>query len=132
MRTYYIFKIDDKIKNSLFNNQEELYKLLYDMYLVKDIKYEVSLFNKICNLIDVDVISNYMLKTYDIKKHNNKYLIANYLVELHKSHIVIKSNVNIPNIFKPLNIYSKNFFVVDFNNHDYFWLNEMCNLYCKL
>jgi len=132
MRTYYLFNIKKDIKNNLCNNQGELYKLLHDMYCIRDVKYEVSLFNTVCNLIDDDVIISYLNNKPYLKKHNNKYLMYDYLFEVNKSNIVIKSMVNVPEIFTILNIYSKNFFVADFYNNDYFWLDQMCRTYCKL
>lgn len=125
MRTYYLFKINESIYNISKDDPFRLYIILNKLYKLKDIKYEVKLYNDICNLIDNDVIINYIEKTYKYSIHNNKYLIDNYLIEINRSNIVIKSMVNIPSIFKTLNIYSKHFLVIDFDNKDYFWLNNI-------
>lgn len=123
MRTYYLFKINEQIKHKL--NTKELYIILDNMYHLNNINYEVSLYNKVCKLIDIDVISSYLNKTCHFMNNHNKYLFNDFLVELNRSVIVIKSKINIPIIFRILNIYSKDFFVIDFDNKDYFWLEEI-------
>ena len=123
MRKYYIFNIIDK--ESYYNDQDILYKLLYTMYNMQNLNYGIVLYNRICKIVDISCISNYLENKYKIKRHKNKYLLYNHLIELNKSHIVIKSKINIPKIFNILNIYSKNFFVIDFKNEDYFWLDDI-------
>lgn len=127
MRTYYLFNINKKTYDVYLENPYRLYKTIERLYKLKGIKYEVKLYNELCNLIDNDIIDHYIENTYQYKKNHNKYLINNYIIEINRSNIVVKSTVNIPNIFKKLNIYSKHFLVIDFDNKDYFWLNDIIN-----
>ena len=89
MRTYYLFRINKNIKNKL--SEKELYILLNNMYHLHNINYEISLYNKICKLIDVDIISSYLDSIPNISKNHNKYLFNNNLIEINPSLIIIKS-----------------------------------------
>lgn len=124
MRKYYLFNIKEDFSRIYKHNPYGLYKTIENLYNIKKIKYEVALYNELCNLIDENVIEYYIEHSYDHKKHKNKYLLEETLVEVNRSCIVAESEYNIPEIFRCLNIYSKNFLVVDFENNDYFWLNK--------
>lgn len=124
MRKYYLFNIKEEFSRIYKHNPYGLYKTIENLYNLKTVKYEVALFNEICNLIDEGVIEYYIEHSYEYKKHNNKYLINSTLIEINRSCIIVESDYNIPRIFTCLNIYSKNFIVIDFNNRDYFWLNK--------
>src|SRR5574344_1563997 len=104
MRKYFLFNINKDFKRVYRNNPYGLYKTLENMYNIKKIKYEVALYNEICNLVDNDVISSYIEHSLKFNKKYDKYLIDNYLIELNRSCVVVESNYNIPRIFMCLNI----------------------------
>lgn len=124
MRKYYLFNVKEEITRIYKDNPYGLYKTLENLYGLKIIKYEVALYKELCNLIDINVITYYIEHTYVYKKHLNKYLFNDILIEVNRSVIVVMSDYNLPAIFRCFNIYSKNFFVIDFKNNDYFWLDR--------
>lgn len=124
MRKYYLFNVKDELNRIYKYNPYGLYKTIEDLYEIKTVKYEVALYNELCNIIDANAIKYYIEHTYKCHKNHNKYLLDTTLIEINPSCVVVESNYNLPDIFKTLDIYSKNFLVIDFYNNDYFWLNR--------
>ena len=127
MRKYYLFIVKEKYKNqNVFNTLNNLYNIRENNLL-----YGVKLFHEICELFDKKIISSYLevrFKTIkNIKK--NQYYLNGYqeqdLIVLKKSAVIIITNLNFPLILRTFNIYNRNIFVCDFENRDYFWLDNM-------
>lgn len=135
MRTFYLFEIKDNVLKNYKNSYEELYNLLENVHYLKtdDIVLGYKIFSSIVDSIDKDFYNEEI-------KHNNInnecYICYNYThtindfynnestkMIINNSHIKIKSNKNIPSFFYDIRKY-KNIFVCDFNNCDYFLLNE--------
>lgn len=135
MRTFYLFEIKDNVLKNYKNSYEELYNLLENVHYLKtdDIVLGYKIFSSIVDPIDKDFYNEEI-------KHNNInnecYICYNYThtindfynnestkMIINNSHIKIKSNKNIPSFFYDIRKY-KNIFVCDFNNCDYFLLNE--------
>lgn len=106
-----------------------LYKTLENLYKLKneDLNYGLSLYNQICDIIDVDRLKNYFNHIKE-KEKGNKFLIRlnkeRTIFIFHYACIICKSIKNYPSVFNPLNYYSKYIFVCDFYNHDYFFLSK--------
>ena len=87
----------------------------------------MSLYNQICNIIEVNRLKTYF-DSICKKKKNNKYLITVRddiaLFDIHHSCIICKCNKNFPNVFNVMNYYNKYLFVCDFENRDYFFLTK--------
>ena len=133
MRTFYLFEIKENILRNYKNNYEELYNLLENIHYLKteDIVLGYSLFNSIVNPIRKDDYNEYIKRK---NLDNESYICYNYThtindsnestkMIINNSHIKIKSNKNIPSFFYNIRNFN-NIFVCDFNNHDYFLLNE--------
>ena len=135
MRIYYLFEIKDKVLNNYKNNYEELYKLLESIRYLKteDILLGYSIFNNIVIPIDKDKYNDY-IKNENLNK--DTYICYNYThtinefysnestkMIINNSHIRIKTNMNIPSFFFDI-MNLNNIFVCDFDNKDYFLLNE--------
>lgn len=127
MRKYYLFIVKEKYKNqNVFNTLNNLYNIRENNLL-----YGVKLFHEICELFDKKVISSYLeVRFKTIKKiKKNQYYLNGYqeqdLIVLKKSAVIIITNLNFPLILRTFNIYNRNIFVCDFENRDYFWLDNM-------
>lgn len=129
MRKYYLFTIRKDYYDIYKKNPLVLYKTLENLYKLKksDIDYGITLYNQICDVIDVDRLKNYFNHMKMFKK-DNKYLIKTNceftVLCFHYACIICKTQKNYPMIFNTLNYYSKYFFVCDFYNHDYFFLDK--------
>lgn len=134
MRKYYLFLIRNDFHDVYKKNSYTLYVTLANIYKLKNKNfcYGISIYNQLCQTFDVDVINNYFVnknRKY-IKKHNNKFFINDIYIkqktciQINHSCLVLKSNSNMPYVLQVLKWYSPNIFVCDFNNNDYFWLND--------
>ncbi|MBR1718403.1 MAG: sporulation inhibitor of replication protein SirA [Bacilli bacterium] len=131
MRKYYLFIIKKEYYNIYKDKSYVLYKIIENLYKLRayDFSYGIKIYKKICLPFAVKVLNNYLNKRIKHKKLNDKVIkiyseFENTYIQINYSCIVVKSDVNMPQIMKILNIYNKNIFVVDFNNIDYFWLND--------
>lgn len=129
MRKYYLFTIKKDYYEIYKKNPVALYKTLENLYKLKkdDLNYGLTLFNQICDIIDINRLKHYFnyVKEYD---NGNKYLIKLNdeitLFDFHYACIICRSIKNYPTVFNTLNYYSKYIFVCDFYNHDYFFLDK--------
>lgn len=132
MRTYYLFCIKKKAYQKTKDKPKMLFILLKNMSKVKlnNYSYGLSLYKILCNNIQVNYLANYLNYRFYITNNKRKYLFINKrlnektILIIRNSCIIIHTNVNFPNILNVLNIYDRRFFVVDFENKDYFWLNS--------
>ena len=136
MRTFYLFEVKSNILKNYKYNYEELYSMLETVYNKEndDIVICYNIFKSLVNPIKKDEQNNY------IKKRNlgdENYICYNYThsindyyynettkMIINNSHIKIDTNKNVPSFFKELRNY-KNIFVCDFDNHDYFVLEQV-------
>lgn len=129
MRRYYLFAIKKDYYGIYKKNPLVLYKTLENLYKLKkgDLEYGITLYNQICDIIDVDRLKNYFNHIKESEK-GNRYLIRLNneltLFEFHYACIIVKSIKNYPTVFNTLNYYSKYIFVCDFYNRDYFFLDR--------
>ena len=141
MRVFYLFELKDKVLKNYKNNYEELYNLLESVHYLKteDIVLGYSIFNSLVYKIDKEFYNN-QIKHTNIS--NECYICYNYThtindyyndestkMIINNSYIRIKTNKNIPSFFYDLRKY-RNIFVCDFNNHDYFLLEQTVYTSC--
>lgn len=132
MRKYYLFEINKDFYELYKNNENSLYKLLYNIYMLdkNDLNYGISLYKQLCEKFDVVKLKNYLQNKKNIINKKNKYLFMSKncyektLMQIQSSVVILLTNVNFPCILKVLNYYSNHIFICDFHNNDYFWLNN--------
>lgn len=132
MRKYYLFQIRKEFYELYQNNTLALYKLLYNIYKLdkNNFSYGISLYNQLCETINVSHLKNYFQNKKNIINKKNKYLFSSNqyyektIMQINHSSIIILTNVNIPCILQIINYYNKYIFICDFNNSDYFWLKD--------
>ena len=135
MRTFYLFDVKENILKDYRNNYEELYSLLESIHYLKteDIILGFNIYQRIVNPMKKEEYNDYIKKN-NLGKEN--YICYNYThtindfyfnestkMIINNSHIKIKTNKNVPSFFYNIRNF-KNIFVCDFNNHDYFLLEE--------
>ncbi|MBR3660476.1 MAG: sporulation inhibitor of replication protein SirA [Bacilli bacterium] len=137
MRRFYIFSIREELLTLYKDNPGNLYKILESIYSMKDeeFTYGYNLFKQICISIDNLELSNrlYLTMHNDLvyTKIDNEHIINNLykdevsILKIGKSHIILDSNNSYSSFFAFLNKYNKNYFVCDFNEGDYFFLNSI-------
>lgn len=135
MRTFYLFNVKENILKNYRNNYEELYSLLESIHYLKteDIILGFNIYQRIVNPMKKEEYNDYIKKN-NLGKEN--YMCYNYThtindfyfnestkMIINNSHIKIKTNKNVPSFFYNIRNF-KNIFVCDFNNHDYFLLED--------
>ena len=136
MRTFYLFKIKTNYSILTKNNPYNLYKTLEEIYHLKkeEIKIAYDLFNQIRDTFNKELLDNniyeYYKNRYTYTKVNNTHIINDYYSEekskliINPSYLLIRSTKQIPTFLKTITT-KNNIFVCDFDNIDYFWLEEL-------
>ncbi len=108
MRDYYLFKLRN---NSI--NSKKVYLILEELFYLNRNKfnYGFKIFNDLCLPIDKSKFINY-------EKN----------ITINNTYILIKNSINISSYFKYFNNLEKHLFVCDFDNKDYFYLNDFVRL----
>lgn len=137
MRTFYIFKIKDDFYNLYLNNPNNLYNLLNQLYYIKkkDLENGFRLFSQIITPIDKDTLDRQIFIKYHkemiYSKSGNDHIINNLykdevsILSIKKTHLLINANRNYSSFFNIINKLGNNYFVCDFTNQDYFWINDI-------
>lgn len=141
MRTFYLFEVKEKVLRNYKNNYEELYSLLESIHHLKteDIVLGYNIFQHLVNPLNKDEFNEYVKRN---NLNNENYICYNYThtindfyfdesskMIINNSHMKIKTNKNIPSFFYNIRNFN-NIFVCDFENHDYFLLNETIYTSC--
>lgn len=132
MRIYHLFVIKDKYYNNYGDNPDILYNAFKTLINTSVNSYSLafSIHNQLCEEVDMELLSEYFNQRFNIKDNKIKYLIENKrlkelsIVILKKSCIKVYTKANMPHFMRIFKIYNKRIFVVDFENEDYFWLND--------
>ena len=134
METYHIFSIKKEIYNAYKKNPYSLYKTLYNLYNINkdDIKLGLSIYNQLCNIINIKKTNEYIKLLPITRKTENKYLIKENNIKtiliIKHSNIICKQNEIDLNIIYILNNSYKYLFACNFKNNKYYWLKDKINI----
>jgi hypothetical protein len=136
MRKYYLFKINKTYYNLTKNNPYNLYKAIETIYHIKqeDLPYFYNYFNVIRETFNKEYLNNNIYQYYKNRdsytKINNTHMIHDYYTKeeskliINTNYLLIKSTKQLPTFLKAITRKEK-IFVIDFDNIDYFWLEEL-------
>lgn len=138
MRAFYIFKINKEMGILLKDSPYNLYKSLEDIYLLdktsigigKDLLDQLIVpidkerYNRLIYELNKD--NDFYMKNGDTHKVVNKYRKEETIITVKNSHILLKTNIINRDIKKFLPI--TELFACDFQNKDYFWLEQLIYL----
>lgn len=129
MRKYYLFVIRKEIYEIYKHRPESLFQTLKNLYTLdsKDFEYGISLYHQLCEPFDVKRLEDYMQEKYHLEKKGTIFLYKNNYLLIKPCRVIIKTNVNLPNIFLDFKCYNRLIFVVDFDFYDYFFLCDDYN-----
>ncbi len=137
MRTYYVFKVKDEFKSLYRENQSILYHIFKQIYLLKkeDLAYGYSLFRQLTKKIDKEKLDKEIFislhGTMPYSKRKNKHHINNLYKDetssmiIKHAYIQIESNQDNSEFLHVLNQFENPYFVCDFQNQDYFFLEDL-------
>jgi len=136
MRTFHIFNINDSVLNLTRNDS---YPLFHSFLKIKnlsksDISLGINIYEQLVTSIDKNkfgkrLYNHYRESDFYTKYRNNHTYINKYRDEksylyVNNGFMKLKSNREYPEFFKYLKK-NKNLFCIDFDNMDYFWINEI-------
>ena len=136
MRTFYLFKIKTNYSILTKNNPYNLYKTLEEIYHLKkdEIKVAYDLFSQIRDTFNKELLDNniyeYYKNRYTYTKIKNTHIINDYYTKekskliINPTYLLIQSTKQIPTFLRTITK-KNNIFVCDFDNIDYFWLEEL-------
>lgn len=136
MRTFYLFKIKNNYTTLTKDNPYNLYKAIENIYHLKKEQLDTgyNFFNQIRDTFNKEYLDNnifeYYKNRYTYSKVKDTHMIYDYYSDekskliINKSYIFIKSTKQIPSFLKAI-AKKDNIFVCDFDNIDYFWLEEL-------
>ena len=136
MRRFYIFNINEYFKILTKNNPYNLYKQFDNLYHHQ--KYDISpyldMYQKITKPINKNVLNKKIFNAYinddnyfkylNTHQYNNYYLDEVTKLTIKNNYMVLDTTSVYPIFFNKLKNLN-NLFVCDFQNQDYFWLENI-------
>lgn len=131
LSTYHLFIIKPEAFKLYFKNANTLFLLLKKLYRMdkRNANYGLSLYHQVCTVMNVKLLSNYMIeKVPAIKVKKNTFKMLSFFesttFELHYSNILVETDKTLPAIYQIFRIYHNHILVCDFKGNRYFWLDE--------
>ena len=136
MKVYFIFDIKEEFIKLYTGNEYVLYSILKQIYYLdkNDLSFGYNLFNQLTNKINKQELDKKLFIQFhqDIpysKKGQTHYINNLYKDEISRliikrSYIKLESEQNFSTFFSILKKFSNNFFVCNFSDPDYFFLNK--------
>lgn len=140
MRLYYIFNVKSEITNLYKDKPASLYRILENIYYMheEDINYGFSIFKQLTNKNKVMELNNLLYiklhKDLIYSKIDNEHIINDLyhdevsILKIKSSHLLLESNKSVSSFFKILLDINNNYFVCDFKDKDFFFIDEITNL----
>ncbi len=139
MRLYYIFNIKSEIIDLYKDKPASLYRILENIYYMheEDINYGFSIFKQLTNKNKIVELSNNIYiklhkdlvysKMMDEHIINDLYHDEVSILKVKNSHLTLESNKSFSSFFKLLNDINPNYFVCDFKEKEFFFVNNIIN-----
>ena len=136
MREFFIFEIKDEFKSLYQDKPSILYQILEQIYFLGEdnAKYSYSLFKQLTKKIDKDKLDQHIFIKYHqsipyskrkgIHYYNNPSHEEIGSLAIKKSYMLLKTNYYHSYFLKVLNGLNNNYFICDFKNQDYFFLEN--------
>ena len=129
MREYNLFIIKKEYYEYYQKNPLFLFDVLKKLYVMKEnFNYGISLYSQLCERINIYNLKYYLNRKYHLDNERTFYIDKSF-IELKHTRIVVRSKYN-TKIINEFSQFSKYFFVCDFINNDYFWLDKKNILIC--
>lgn len=135
MRVFYIYNVNDFFYEVYNKYPYKLYKMLEDTYYTNryDMMMSNSYYEAITNNFNKLFINNFLSLNHSVDAYYNhkanNHLISNYheytKLTVNSYCLKLKTNINYPSFFETLRKFSNKLFICDFENQDYFWLENV-------
>ena len=131
-----MFKIKKQYANLTKKHPNNLYKTNEQNYQLKpeELNFAINIFDQISDTFNKDIINRVIYENYKEQdtytNYLNTHIINDYFTNeqtkliVNKSYMLLKSTKQIPLFLKEIQ-FKDNIFICDFNNKDYFWLEQI-------
>ena len=136
MKEYYVFNLRKEFAMLYKDKPSELFYIFNRIYYMKDIdkNYGYNLFEQIALFYNKEDVNDFIFDKYKDKimysingcEHiiNNLFLNEISILTVKSSNLRIETNFERCTFFKDLKEYSKNLFICNFKEQDYFFLKD--------
>ncbi len=136
MRTFYIFKIKREMAILTKDNPYSIYKNIEGLrrFLKNSPSFCYNIYDQMITPINSILVNKRLLKQYKDnlyyqKYYNthtiyNKYKPENTSLKIKNTYLLLETNTIKPSFLKEL-AFDKDLFVCDFDNRDYFWIEQV-------
>lgn len=119
------------------DNPGSLYSVLKHLYLMKKDEANIgfALFNQLVEKLNKNILDRKIFIKYHkelvYSKNGNDHVINNLykdeisILTIKHAYILITTNKNYSSFFNTIAMFGEEYFVCDFVNHDYFWINDI-------
>ena len=137
LRTFYIFKMRREFYKLYCDSPNSLYNVLKHLYYMKRNKmnYGFNLYNQLAEKINkFELDKKIFIKYHDkmiYSKNGDDHIINNLyqdevsIMNIKNAYILINTNKNYTDFFKIIGEFGEEYFICDFTNQDYFWINDI-------
>ncbi len=134
MRTFYIFNVNKEMEILTKDSPYVLFKSFESIHNTRDLYMAQNLYEQLANRFNKSLINQKIATSFKdnqfymyVNNHHtyyNKYRDERCEIEIKNSYLICNCNTLKVPLLKKLNDY--NLFACDFENKDYFWLDEIC------
>ena len=140
MRMYYVFNVKDDIAKLYKDKPSSLYKILENIYFMhrEEINYGFNIFKQLTNRIKINNINNQIYiklhRELVYSKIGNEHVINDLyhdevsILKIKNSHLLIESNKSFSSFFKLLGDINPHYFICDFKEKDFFFINDIAEM----
>ena len=127
---YHLFIIKKEIYDVYKNKPYALYKLLYNLYNLNesDFSYGVSLYNQLCEPLNIKKVKKYFELLDKVRTGKNKYYFlennTEHTIIIKPSHIIYRTILPSLNVLYILDNYSKYIFMCCFSKGEFYFICE--------
>lgn len=125
LRTYYLFRIREEVAQELKEKEFELFYLLKKLIQKQELPtFQISCYQQLCLPFPKEVLVNYFQEKYHLSHDKEIFHLPHETYQIRSSYLKVTTEKQIPSIFFLICHIDPHIFLCDFQNGDYFYLND--------
>ena len=125
LRTYYLFTIREEVTQELKEKEFELFYLLKKLIQKQELPtFQISCYQQLCLPFPKEVLVHYFQEKYHLSHDKEIFHLPHETYQIRSSYLKVTTEKQIPSIFFLICHIDPHIFLCDFQNGDYFYLND--------
>lgn len=125
LRTYYLFRIREEVTQELKEKEFELFYLLKKLIQKQELPaFQISCYQQLCLPFPKEVLVHYFQEKYHLSHDKEIFHLPHETYQIRSSYLKVTTEKQIPSIFFLICHIDPHIFLCDFQNGDYFYLND--------